>query len=135
MGAEKTWDSEHCKIQDRVAAHIKANSKVENRVYYSAYTSDDRCHPIDNLDEVAVDGVVQFTCQYAWVQENLDGADDVYGNYLSDKITNPTWLDIALIANEMINRTGDHHHVFLEGINKFVDCGDTVPLYDLSMGS
>ena len=50
----------------------------------------------------------------------IEKGDDFFGNgesYESDVYHNPTWLDVCVIANEMICRTGNFHHVYLEGIH------------------
>ena len=65
----------------------------------------------EGLDEVAVKGRVQFFLDY----ESFWGEGK---DYLSDVITDPTWLDVAYLADEMIRVTGDGHHVFLEDIRE-----------------
>lgn len=46
----------------------------------------------------------------------------------------PTWLSICVATDEMIERTGDYHHVFLEGIYTIGVFGD-ITLVQLLMGS
>ncbi len=41
---------------------------------------------------------------------------DTRKGYRSPIMENPTWLEVALLANDMINCTGDNHHVYLEAI-------------------
>jgi len=36
-------------------------------------------------------------------------------DYQSRNLINPTWLDLAIIANAQIRTTGDQQHIFLEG--------------------
>lgn len=122
----KTFD----KMERRVAKAIKAsNPKQKVRVIYSAYKSDKDDEPIDNLDEIAAKGKVVL------VQE----ADEFWGGpsskpYRSPVLENPTWLQVAVCANEMIETTRDGHHVFLEGLYKGKREGD-VMVYEFAMGS
>ena len=69
----------------------------------------------DNLDDVAVKGDAVFTAG---------------GFYLTPRITDPTWLDVVLIANRYLNVTGDHHHIYLERISE-----DKNGRYELHFGS
>lgn len=94
-------------MHEKVRKAIEANGQ-ECIVIYSAYSSKDDI-PVDNLDTIAMQGNCVF----------VDSGDDFFGNgesYESDVFYNPTWLDVAVIANEMILKTGDKHHCFLEGI-------------------
>jgi hypothetical protein len=36
---------------------------------------------------------------------------------VSKKIKNPTWLSLWKIADDLIHRSGDGHHVFIEGFH------------------
>jgi len=38
-------------------------------------------------------------------------------NYTSQVVQSPTWLEICGLANDMIHVTGDHHHIYLEGLD------------------
>jgi hypothetical protein len=105
-------------------------------VFYSAYDSFNDI-PIDNLDEIAVEGKVQ-------IQEgrNLFWGGEVSESYTSEIMENPTWLDLAVCANEMIIKTNDHHHIFLEGwfdsnvrVIGGMDAEDDVRIIRLTMGS
>lgn len=42
-------------------------------------------------------------------------------SYLSEKLYNPTWLDLCLTANDMLHHIDDHDHIFLEGAKVFDD--------------
>jgi len=153
-------------IHDRIEAYIKENrdltptpkmnmnlswEEVEklsehkagtyrNYVSYSAY--DDTY--TDNLDEVAVEGRVQFVeevdipNEIGMVMGNVPY--DTRENYTSPVMENPTWLEVALLANDMINATGDNHHIYLEAIyldkDKFtLDDKSFVKIYRFAMGS
>lgn len=121
------------KIDARVAEAVRAAGQ-QLRVDYSASENDENDVPIDNLDEVAVPGKVVLT------QER----DTFYGgpksrSYRSVVLENPTWLQVAVCANEMIKVTRDHHHVFLEGLDKKgeerTETGEVITIYEFSMGS
>ena len=97
-------------------------------ITYSAYPTDEDGVPIDNLDEVAVEGPAIF------VNANKLG----WGNgspYKSAIIENATWLELTLVASEMMKITGDDHHSFFEGIHCLTSDKDEVPQYDFIMGS
>ena len=102
------------RMNDRIHhAILNEDSAACVFISYSAYETDDDGIPIDNLDETAVHGTVRFYQRHnPFWDVNGEGAD-----YLSSEVTNPTWLQVAKLANEMINITGDEHHVFLEGIS------------------
>ena len=110
-------------IQTRVEKAIGSGCVVQ----FAAYRFDGRKMPIDNLDEVAVVGSVQF------VQKH----DPFWGagkDYQSATVHDPTWLDVASIANEMIGVTGDQQHCFLEGFTSIGREGE-IDIFDLDMGS
>jgi len=95
-------------INKRVADYVGS----PNYVHYSHYTTDDRDVPQDNLDEVAVEGDVVF------IAEGDEFYGEEFGDYESPVLTNPTWLELCRHFNDSIKRTGDQHHIFLEGIYK-----------------
>jgi len=56
---------------------------------------------------------------------------EFFGNgrgFVSEVVTNPTYLDMMVICGQMIEATGDEHHVFLETISPygFNDNGTTI---------
>ena len=74
--------------------------------------------PDDDLDEIAVWGPVVFA----------RGQD-----FLGEVVESPTWLDVAVIANEAIDET-DVEHMDLTGIEDTGRLnGDGVPIYKLLM--
>ena len=85
-----------------------------------------------NGDLFEIEGRVQF------VQEH-DGFWGEGEDYISEVVENPTWLDVTFYANEMIGITGDHHHVYLEGVHKsettIAADGKPVDVYEFGMGS
>ena len=117
-------------MEDAVDAMIP--NDVQKRVIFSAYnTSEATDLPLNNLNSVAVKGkVIMF-------QE----ADGFWGNdkgkdFQSPVLENPTWLQMAVVANAMIETVRDSHHVFLEGVYAIKGKKiDGVKVYTFSMGS
>ena len=116
--------------------HKKVQKAVEENgqdfwVYYSAYEDKDGI-PIDNLNEIPVPGKVMF----------VEQGDTFYGSgksYRSKILDSPTWLEICVVANEMIIATKDMHHIYLEAVHAtpktlFQD-NDEVKILRFSMGS
>lgn len=85
-----------------------------NAVIYSAYEIDENDLPIDNLDEVPFKGtfIVKGLHMDYW---DSDGDGETYH---SNPITDPTWLQLTVLANDCVNTTRDYHHIFFEGVNK-----------------
>ena len=102
---EREFDRRLTAIEHRLKKAIIGKCRVE----YSAYPTDDNELPVDNLDDRAIDGRCRFVQEH---DPSFGKGDD----YLSREVANPTWLEVAVLANEMIEVTGDHHHVFLEGL-------------------
>ncbi len=121
----QTTRTEYGDRLDQVHAKIAARLGEKPVVFYSAYKSDDRDLPIDNLDEIAIEGRVKFRV------EHDSGEGDAY---VSPVVDSPTWLDVAVLANEMIKTTGDNHHQFLENVCVLRESGG-VKIARFSMGS
>ena len=108
-------------IVRKVAARIVGPIMVS----YSAYGDEDK---IDNLDEVAIEGKAILL-------------DEGYmtPRYESKVVENPTWLDLCVLANFMILKVGDHHHVYFENVRldekKTAERTDGVKMYRFCMGS
>ena len=48
-----------------------------------------------------------------------NAGDDFFGNgmpYRSKELSSPTWLELCIVADEMIKVTNDTHHIFLEDL-------------------
>jgi hypothetical protein len=110
---EKTFSEKYREASDpmhqRVDDAVKADGQEESIVYYSAYEATKEGIPIDNLDEIPMQGKIML----------VDDGSDFYGSgeaYKSKTLDSPTWLELCVAANEMICTTKDKHHVFLEGI-------------------
>jgi hypothetical protein len=123
-------DRAFTRIADRVEKACEAVGHRKCHVFYSVYETDENDVPIDNLDEVAVDG------RAVLVRER----DNFFGGkfsrpYKSEILVNPTWLQVAVCANAMIHRTRDTHHSFLEGLERQGFNEEGIPVYRFSMGS
>jgi hypothetical protein len=119
------WTERNQRIQDRVKAHIGQNAKV----YYSAYESDRNGLPVDNLDEIAIKGKVIFYRAKGWLKEK---------SYRSEVLENPTYLQACKCANDSIITTGDHHHLFFEGVEiekELIQKGERIIIASFFMGS
>ena len=79
------------------------------------------------LGDVAIEGDVIFECSY----DGFWGKGRDYRCVMTD----PTYMDIWEAASEMIEVTGDYHHVFLEGFSKSGVEDDGTPIYEFYMGS
>jgi len=108
-----------------MAARIAQAVAGQPLVKFTAYELDADDLPRDNLDEIAFSGRCKFVQPAGlWRQKA----------YESDVVLNPTWLDIAKLANDMISVTGDDHHVYLEGIGHVRDEAD-ITVLGFVMGS
>ena len=122
-----TTRTEYGKRLDQIHARIAERLGKKPSVFYSAYKSESDDLPIDNLDDIAIDGSVQFHAS----------GDDYWGSgkpYTSRVVDSPTWLDVSVLANEMMNTTGDYHHQFLEAV-RVIGEKDGTTLAKFSMGS
>ncbi len=117
------------------AAHDAIDKQVDKRlgldsiVIYSAYKTDPDDIPINNLNEIAIAGRVQFKAN----------RDELYGGksskeWISPILQDPTWLDLCEQADSMIKTTLDEHHVFLEGVEIVARSKDLI-IAELIMGS
>ena len=81
----------------------------------------------DERDNIAVHGKCQFKYEIHQFFSEKNAKNFVY---VSPVVIDPTWIDIAKLADNMIQQTGDKHHIFLEGIEKQDD-----GTYEFIMGS
>ena len=125
--AESDFDEEFDRrltaIEKRVAIVLPKGAVVE----YSAYGEDEEGLPVDNLDEIAVEG----RCIFVQTHDPEWGPGK---NYVSAEMKNPTWLQVCIRADEMIRTTGDRDHFFLEGVT-VLRLENGVKIVDLDMGS
>ncbi len=78
-------------------------------VFYNAYGIDRGGLPIDNLDDIAIEGRVRFRAT-----QDSPGANfaPVFGRIIHA----PTWMDIAVLADGMLRSSHDRHRRFLTGV-------------------
>ena len=120
-------DVERDTLSEAIQARVEKTIGSECVVQFAAYRIDAREMPIDNLEEVAVSGTVRF------VQKH----DPFWGSgkdYESATVSDPTWMEVSIIANEMIGVTGDKQHYFLDGFTRLSRDGN-IDILDLDMGS
>ncbi|WP_139332556.1 hypothetical protein [Aquipseudomonas alcaligenes] len=98
------WAEKYDAIQHDVCKNIKGECLVN----YSVYDVDERGLPINNLNDIAIEGKIIVLANHNpfWGK----GSD-----YKSQVLENPSWRELAVIANEVIVTTGDLHHAYLEG--------------------
>jgi hypothetical protein len=84
---------------------------------------------VDDLSQVVIEGQCIFTYPY------LDIDRWAPGLYSSQVVENPTFLDLAVIADEAIQSSQDHHHCFFEGFSEVGVSPEGIPLYELEFGS
>ena len=120
------------RMWDRVDSACEAVGMAP-KVMYSAYGTDGDA-TVDNLDDTAFFGKCCFVHKFEerWL---CDDAPPGRHSYTSRIVTNPTWLEIAVLANEMMLATGDYHHCFLEGIEQSGIALDGVSILRFCMGS
>ena len=87
----------------RIRKLLKKSTKENLIVVYDAFDLDAQGLPIDNLDDVAMNGQVRVI-------------DECWDAYRGEILYSPTWGDLAIEANRIIVASGDHHHIFFEGL-------------------
>ena len=120
---DREWQGRTAAIQDRAEEGLK----TECVCVYSMYELDADGLPVDNLDKVAVEG----RCRLVQKHEPFFGKG---ADYASEELVSPTWARIFVLANDMIQKTGDAHHGFLEGVTVLRE-EDGVKVVEFEMGS
>ena len=85
---------------------------LESKVIYSAWDCDGDAVPPNNLNDVPFEGTFMVVADYDSYWDSTGGNGEAY---INGPVTNPTWLELAILANEAIHTTGDTHHCFFEG--------------------
>ena len=112
------------KMHAKIAAALNGKRRI---VIYAAYPDDASDLPIDNLNEIAVQGECRL------IRKNHFKMGRVF---MSEPVTNPTWLQVAVFANCSIEVFCDENHIFLEDLLiRQVDERSAIPLYSIYMGS
>ena len=133
----KMLDLMQTRIRAEILKGVTNKPDFEVVVAYSAYTTDDKDVPIDNLDCIAAKGRIKFVAKVSPFWHNFGkNPNPKHGgkNYESPVVENPTWLDVAILADDMIRTVGDFHHVFLEKISHRGE-KDGIQIYGFLMGS
>lgn len=98
------------KMQSLVESTIEGECLVE----FGVFIEDEYGLPKEILDDVAVTGRVYFVGEY---DPDFVGDQNFVGHdYKSQIVEDPTWLTVALFANQMMQTTGNHDHYFLGDI-------------------
>jgi len=95
---------------------------ARRRKQLACYGEDSEGVPLDNLDEIAFQGEVILE----------DEIEEVRSNKV---LTNPTWLEVCIEANNIITRSGNHHHVWIEGLYRMNGKDDAPAIMALDFGS
>ena len=98
---------------------------LESKVIYSAWDCDGNNIPPNNLNDVPFYGTFIVVADYDSFWDST-GEGEMYIS--GDTVTDPTWLELAILANEAIHTTGDDHHCFFEGA-EVTDDGKALKLY------
>ena len=112
------------KLQNKVKEIVEKTGQV-CVVIYNAHPGFWRIFPIDNLDETAIEGSVIFI---------REPNEFTTVRYESEVIRNPTWKDVCILANEMVLRTCDIHHRYLEDV-EIIDRTNEIQIAKFIMGS
>ncbi len=99
-------------IHDKIAKRIGR----EPRIVYELGGNNANGNPVDNLDEIAFRGIVCFIEIRQSPHGFKDGKTDSIV-YTSPVTHNPTFLDVAAYADDMLHGMGDAHHVFLARVD------------------
>jgi len=118
-------------MDDMIEAAVLADGQKKVYVTNSTYESDEDDEPINNLDQIAVEG----KCVLVGFRDEFWGGEGSR-SYRSPVLENPTWLQVCVYANRMIRRTRDLHHVFLEGLERKKKLTkEGIPRHEFLMGS
>ena len=116
MSINKKYTHHRDNMYDLLSEYLdkRLKEKIKGKVYvsYSNFGKDKKGIPINNIDNIAVNGTIK-------IYKKHDPYCEKSTDYESEPIKNPTWLDIAKLANNMIKITGNKQHIFLEGIRKY----------------
>jgi hypothetical protein len=115
------WDKFHTELDRR---------EKEAGITIGTYSMGDLSGPISQLDEQVHRGPAMLVIDGGW-------GDD--GPVYSSVYSNPTNWDMFKLFCEALEKSQDHHHVFLEGVSKVRDTievdGEVVTVYSAITGS
>lgn len=81
-------------LDDLMTSYVQSSTTCV--MNYMTYMHDSRDVAISNLDNVAVTGTYRFSKKYS-ADWDISGEGQ---SYMSDLVTNPTWLQVAVFANQ-----------------------------------
>ena len=105
-------------IQDTVEKAIKEDGQ-EVWLKYSAYEWDENDMPINNLKEVPIKGNVVLLSEE--------------GDFRSEILESPTWLEIAVVTNKMCLETECIYNVFLEELSVYETHVEKTPISEATI--
>jgi len=97
---------------------------VSSKVIYSAWDCDGHDVPQNNLDDIPHRGTFMIIADYHSFWDET-GSGELY---IAGPVTDPTWLELTILANEAMHVTGDFHHCFFESVD-LVDSGKALKLW------
>ena len=103
-------------VYNAVMGKIAKRLGREPRIVYELGGNPASGKVVDNLDEIAFRGLVMFI----EIRQSLHGFKDGKTDsivYTSPVTHNPTFLDVAACADDMLHVMGDEHHVFLSRVS------------------
>lgn len=107
------YDERLEQIQGRVLAAIEQAGDAYHGLLYSGGDEDGDELPRDNLNEVTIQGA----CRIMQKHNEFKGYWGEGGrDFESAALTSPTWLELCLVANRMLDTVKDFHHCFLEAV-------------------
>jgi len=125
---EEEYMKEYKSAIGEIDEKIEKRMREELNVRYSAYELGDNRVPIDNIDEVAFEGRVSVIC-------NVPSIINPEAIIITEIMESPTCLDLTMVANNFMLRTGDYHHRFFEGYEIVGESHSRVTLIEFHMGS
>lgn len=102
----------------------------ERHLTYAVFTYDKNGIMINNLNHEAWHGHAVFRHDYYFNSNNELKAI----NYVSPIIKNPTWLDVAILANTAIIATKDYNHNWFEGLEP-IKFDKGISFFNILLGS
>jgi hypothetical protein len=107
----KSFEDGYEYFQRRVHERINSGKRRrEVKVNYEAFGCDGNGIPMDNLGDVAFKGKIRF--------HERRGRTQVWKSKL---VENPTWLDVSVLANDMLLATGEPNYINLQSIVVTID--------------